>query len=80
MKKILLSFTLSLIVAAPALCQLPGTKLWDVNTPQTVISSTNLLDWTELTNFVSETFTNQVVDTTATNAPGRFYRLSTATE
>lgn len=42
--------------------------------------STNLLDWTKLTNFVSEALTNQVVDTTATNARGRFYRLSTATE
>ncbi len=37
--------------------------------------STNLLDWTELTNFVSETLTNQVADATATNSPERYYRL-----
>ncbi len=39
--------------------------------------STNLVDWTVLTNFVSETFTNQVVDTAATNSAQRFYRLGT---
>jgi outer membrane protein assembly factor BamB len=43
-------------------------------------SSTNQLNWTGLTNFVSETVTNHVIDLTATNSLERFYRLSTECE
>ncbi len=40
--------------------------------------SANLLNWTELTSFVSDTTTNQVIDATASAVGNRFYRLSTA--
>ena len=40
--------------------------------------SANLLEWAELTNFVSNTFSNQFVDATSTNAAQRYYRLKTA--
>ncbi|HEY5914353.1 MAG TPA: PQQ-binding-like beta-propeller repeat protein [Verrucomicrobiae bacterium] len=40
--------------------------------------STNLFDWAELTALVSQTLTNEIIDTTATASPQRFYRLSTS--
>ncbi len=40
--------------------------------------STNLLDWAELTTLVPDTLTNEIVDSTASNSPQRFYRLSTS--
>lgn len=39
--------------------------------------STNLVNWTELANFVSDTLTNQVIDSSAAGVPNRFYRLTT---
>jgi outer membrane protein assembly factor BamB len=42
-----------------------------------VQSSTNLLEWSFLTNLVSATYTNRVFDLEATNFGARFYRLST---
>jgi outer membrane protein assembly factor BamB len=42
-----------------------------------VEASTNLLNWTALTNFVSASLTNVVVDATAGNFRARFYRLRT---
>ena len=40
----------------------------------TLQASTNLMNWTALTNFVSATGTNQFTDATAANFPRRFYR------
>lgn len=40
--------------------------------------STNLVNWSELTNFVSTNFTQQFIDPTATNSAQRYYRLKTA--
>ena len=39
--------------------------------------STNVLEWAELTNFVSSTFTNQFIDTTSASSAQRYYRLRT---
>lgn len=44
----------------------------------TVECSSDLCQWTELSNFVSDTFTYQFLDLTATNSPQRFYRLVTS--
>src|SRR5438552_5263667 len=40
----------------------------------TIQLSTNLVNWTVLTNFVSATGTNQFSDSSAPNFSGRFYR------
>lgn len=49
----------------------------DAGRSYTIHASTNLVNWTALTNFVSATGTNQCTDPAAPNFSRRFYRAVT---
>ena len=53
------------------------TPVRPVRHSYTIEASTNLVNWTAVTNFVSATGTNQFTDTTAPNFNRRFYRAVT---
>jgi probable HAF family extracellular repeat protein len=72
-------------VAAPRLStpsiqsnsQLRFTLLGEAGRSYTIQASTNLVNWTALTNFVSATGTNEFIDPTAANFSRKFYRAVT---